>query len=296
LGLVFELMDMNLYEFIKDRKQFLPEGKVKGFMFQVMKALQHMHSHNIFHRDIKPENILISGEIAKLADFGSCKGMKGTLPCTEYISTRWYRPPECLMTDGYYDYKMDVWGAGCVFFEVLALYPLFQGTNELDQVHKIHDVLGTPEPAVFAEFQSKATHMKFDFPSKTGTGIDSLIPHVSSMCRDLIRKMVAYKACDRISAKEVLKHPYFEGWEKGENAGIRVDSTLNSSSEMSKGFTVLPAIKNSFVKKKKEKDKREVTNKTIFLMENSPYSVKKSILALRKAYAPPEKKFYKSLF
>ena len=38
-----------------------------------------------------------------------------------------YRAPECLLTDGCYGYKMDLWGAGCVLFEVAALYPLFPG-------------------------------------------------------------------------------------------------------------------------------------------------------------------------
>ena len=42
------------------------------------------------------------------------------------------------------------WGVGCVFFEVLSLYPLFPGTNELDQVTKIHQVLGTPPAEVRA--------------------------------------------------------------------------------------------------------------------------------------------------
>jgi renal tumor antigen len=46
------------------------------------------------------------GDHIKLADFGSCKGMYSEHPYTEYISTRWYRAPECLMTDGYYDYKV----------------------------------------------------------------------------------------------------------------------------------------------------------------------------------------------
>jgi renal tumor antigen len=35
---------------------------------------------------------------------------------------------------------MDLWGAGCVFFEITSLYPLFPGTNELDQVNRIHKV------------------------------------------------------------------------------------------------------------------------------------------------------------
>lgn len=42
----------------------------------------------------------------KLADLGSCRGVFGEHPYTEYISTRWYRSPECLMTDGYYDHKV----------------------------------------------------------------------------------------------------------------------------------------------------------------------------------------------
>ena len=52
------------------------------------------------------ENILIAADNIKLADFGSCRGMFSEKPFTEYISTRWYRAPECLMTDGYYDYKV----------------------------------------------------------------------------------------------------------------------------------------------------------------------------------------------
>ena len=52
---------------------------------------------------------------------------------TDYVVTRWYRAPECLLTDGYYGYKMDLWGVGCVMFEVISLFPLFPGNDELDQ-------------------------------------------------------------------------------------------------------------------------------------------------------------------
>mmetsp|Transcript_14253 Transcript_14253/g.10308 ORF Transcript_14253/g.10308 Transcript_14253/m.10308 type:complete len:140 (+) Transcript_14253:18-437(+) len=62
LALVFELMDMNMYEAIKGRRHYLPELRVKFYIYQVLKAIDHMHRNGIFHRDIKPENILIKDE------------------------------------------------------------------------------------------------------------------------------------------------------------------------------------------------------------------------------------------
>jgi renal tumor antigen len=139
-----------------------------------------MHRNGIFHRDIKPENILLTEDHVKLADFGSCRGIYSKQPYTEYISTRWYRAPECLLTDGYYGYKMDMWGFGCVLFEVISLFPLFPGNDEVDQVHKIHNILGSPEKSLLDNFQKYATHMEFNFPIVEGTGIVKLIPHASA--------------------------------------------------------------------------------------------------------------------
>lgn len=70
------------------RKNYLNPQKVKHYMYQVLKAVDHMHKNGIFHRDIKPENILLNNDHVKLADLGSCKGIHSQLPYTEYISTR----------------------------------------------------------------------------------------------------------------------------------------------------------------------------------------------------------------
>jgi renal tumor antigen len=210
LALVFELMEMNMYELIKDRKTYLPEKKVKHQMFQLFKAIEHMHRKGIFHRDIKPENILIAGDLVKLADLGSCRGVFGEHPYTEYISTRWYRSPECLMTDGYYDHKMDIWGAGCVMFEIMTLVPLFPGKNEVDMVHRIHNVLGTPAQHVLDRFKSHASHLDFNFPPKQGTGIEKMLAHTSPECVDLLKRMLTYDPEHRISAEEIMNHEYFK--------------------------------------------------------------------------------------
>ena len=179
LALVFELMDINMYDAIKGKRHYLPENRVKYYMYQLLKSIDHMHRNGIFHRDIKPENILLTEDHVKLADFGSCRGIYSKQPYTEYISTRWYRAPECLLTDGYYGYKMDMWGFGCVLFEVISLFPLFPGNDEVDQVHKIHNILGSPDKSLLDNFQKYATHMEFDFPVVEGTGIVKMIPHAS---------------------------------------------------------------------------------------------------------------------
>ena len=131
----------------------------------------------------QPENILVNHNCdfekgLKLADFGSCRGIYSKQPYTEYISTRWYRAPECLLTDGYYGAEMDLWGVGCVFFEITSLYPLFPGTNELDQINRVHQILGTPSEKVMQKFKHKgAAHLDFNYPLLKPTGIAKLIPH-----------------------------------------------------------------------------------------------------------------------
>eukprot|EP00048_Salpingoeca_helianthica_P022421 m.18113 g.18113 ORF g.18113 m.18113 type:complete len:415 (-) comp7298_c1_seq1:125-1369(-) len=209
LDLVFELMDMNIYERIRGRHHHLPESLVKNFMYQLLKALDHMHRNGIFHRDVKPENILIKDEVLKLADLGSCRGIYSKPPFTEYISTRWYRAPECLLTDGYYSFKMDIWSAGCVFFEIMSLYPLFPGSNELDQINKIHDILGTPSPALLAKIRRNAP-MKFSFPNKQATGIARMLTHATPECLDLLNGLLNYDPELRLSARQAMRHSYFK--------------------------------------------------------------------------------------
>ncbi|XP_041667991.1 MAPK/MAK/MRK overlapping kinase-like isoform X2 [Cheilinus undulatus] len=202
VSLICELMEMNIYEFILGRETPLPDHTVKNYMYQLCKSLEHMH------RDVKPENILIKQNSLKLGDFGSCRSVYSKPPHTEYISTRWYRAPECLLTDGYYTLKMDMWSAGCVFFEIMSLNPLFPGTNELDQVAKIHDVLGTPDQSILKKFkQSRA--MQFNFPPKKGTGISRLIPNCPAPALSLLYQILAYDPDERITAETALRHTYF---------------------------------------------------------------------------------------
>ena len=54
LFFVFEYMESNLYETMKDRNKYFPEVKIRNTMFQVLQGLNYMHKHGYFHRDMKP--------------------------------------------------------------------------------------------------------------------------------------------------------------------------------------------------------------------------------------------------
>ncbi|XP_007886539.1 MAPK/MAK/MRK overlapping kinase isoform X3 [Callorhinchus milii] len=225
IALVCELMDMNVYELIRGRRNPLPDSKIKNFMYQLCKSLDYMHRNGIFHRDVKPENILIKQNLLKLADFGSCRSMFSKHPYTEYISTRWYRAPECLLTDGYYGFKMDIWSAGCVFYEITSLHPLFPGSNEVDQIAKIHDVVGTPKGDILRKFKQTRA-MNFDFPPKKGTGIPCLVPHISNDSISLMLAMMEYDPDKRITAKQALQHPYFRDLRMAEKQAANLQRTV----------------------------------------------------------------------
>lgn len=199
-----------------------------------------MHKKGIFHRDVKPENILIDssadvGKGLKLADFGSCRGIYSKQPYTEYISTRWYRAPECMLTNGYYGPEMDMWGAGCVMFEITSLFPLFPGKDEIDQVTRIHRVLGSPSQQIIEKFQSKGpSELLVEFPSQRGVGIRQLVPHATTDCVDLIVQLLKYDASERITAREAMRHPFFKDMKEPDRKSST--TSVPSSVEISKSL------------------------------------------------------------
>lgn len=170
LHICMEYMDGNLYQLMKARDhKCLDGGSVKSILFQILAGLEHIHTHNFFHRDIKPENILVSTSAPhdsgntfrrysalvtppstpplytiKIADFGLARETHSKLPYTTYVSTRWYRAPEVLLRAGEYSAPVDMWAMGAMAVEIATLKPLFPGGNEVDQVWRVCEIMGSP--------------------------------------------------------------------------------------------------------------------------------------------------------
>lgn len=213
VALLFELMDANLYEFVRDNQKPCDEKTSLLLIYQLLKALDYMHEKNLFHRDVKPENCMVNKATLelKLCDFGSTRAVSNSGPYTEYVSTRWYRAPECILTSGSYGREVDIWAVGCMLYELLTTRPLFPGKHEIDQISRIHNIVGTPSIALLNQFRKNPnTQISFSFPQRTPQDLHKIIPMASQETVDLMGKMLIYNPADRITAHDALLHPAFE--------------------------------------------------------------------------------------
>merc|ERR1719499_1656508 len=146
LTLVFEYLERDLKQYMDDCGAILSMNNVKLFLYQMLRGLAYCHARRVLHRDLKPQNLLINerGEL-KLADFGLARAK--SVPTKTYsneVVTLWYRPPDVLLGSTEYSIPIDMWGVGCVFYEMLSGKALFPGSTVEDELHLIFKVLGTP--------------------------------------------------------------------------------------------------------------------------------------------------------
>mgnify|MGYP003341104859 CR=1 FL=1 len=85
------------------------------------------------------EDILV-GKKVKIADFGLAREIRSIPPYTEYVSTRYYRAPECLLKFSNYNSPIDIWALGCIMAEMITGKPLFTGDCEIGQIFKIFEI------------------------------------------------------------------------------------------------------------------------------------------------------------
>ncbi|CAI7630483.1 unnamed protein product [Penicillium discolor] len=246
LHICMEYMDGNLYQLMKARDHKYFEGKhVKSILYQILSGLDHIHAHHFFHRDIKPENILVSTSApndsafsrysnlvtppstppvytVKIADFGLARETHSKQPYTTYVSTRWYRAPEVLLRAGEYSAPVDMWAMGAMAVEIATLKPLFPGGNEVDQVWRVCEIMGSPGNwysksgakiggGEWREGSRLAHKLGFTFPKMAPHAMESVLqpPMWPAAFSEFVTWCLMWDPKNRPTSTQALNHEYF---------------------------------------------------------------------------------------
>lgn len=209
LHLIFEYLDQNLYDLIKDKASYLPESTIKSIIFQTLEGVAYMHKHGFFHRDMKPENLLIHQGVVKIADFGLAREIRSIPPYTDYVSTRWYRAPEILLKSSNYNSPVDIFALGAIMAELFLNRPLFPGSNEHDQLYKLCHVLGSPTQSSWPEGIRLANKIGFVFPNSEQANLQNIISNASPNAIDVMSLMLRWDPQKRPTASQLIQHSFF---------------------------------------------------------------------------------------
>ncbi|EGT30622.1 CBN-HPK-1 protein [Caenorhabditis brenneri] len=175
--LVFEMLEQNLYDFLKQNKFMpLPLNAIRPVLFQVLTALNKLKSLGLIHADLKPENIMLVDPHqqpfrVKVIDFGSASHRNKAVTNT-YLQSRYYRAPEIILGLPFNE-SIDMWSLGCVIAELFLGWPLYPGSSEYDQIRFIIQTQGLP-PSSMLENASKLhrffKEVKSDSPNQACVG------------------------------------------------------------------------------------------------------------------------------
>ncbi|OEL35592.1 putative serine/threonine-protein kinase [Dichanthelium oligosanthes] len=162
LYLVFGYMEHDLAGLAATPGLKFTEPQVKCLLQQLLSGLHHCHSNGVLHRDMKSSNLLIdSNGVLKIADFGLATSFDpdNQQPLTSRVATLWYRPPELLLGATKYGPSVDMWSTGCILAELLAGRPILPGRTEVEQLHKIFKLCGSPSDEYWDKLEVPQTGM-----------------------------------------------------------------------------------------------------------------------------------------
>lgn len=194
LHLVMELCQGGeLFDRIKAKKQY-SELEAQGVLRQIASALVCLHQNKIAHCDLKPDNFLFDGSgddaKVKIIDFGMARALRRREYLKHLRGTPYYIAPEVL--EGQYSEHCDMWSFGVVMFVMLFGFPPFHGNSDQDIFNAI----------------------RAGFTPEVKPGWGAWFPqalNISTSAQDLIARLLTNDPISRLSAEEVLDHPWIQG-------------------------------------------------------------------------------------
>ena len=146
----------------------------------------------------------------KIADFGLANfyNSRNRQPLTSRVVTLWYRAPELLLGSTNYGTYIDMWSVGCVFAELFVGRPILKGRTEVEQLHKIFKMCGTPTE----EYWTKTRHPLAAMFRPQCTYESSLRERCKELPKsvvDLLGELLCVEPEKRASANFALQAEYF---------------------------------------------------------------------------------------
>ncbi|KAI0820267.1 kinase-like protein [Trametes gibbosa] len=216
----------------------LTEMEIKHYLFQLLRALDFVHSRGIIHRDVKPANIMFDRARRKLRliDWGLAEFYHPGVELHHRVASRYFKGPELLVGYKHYDYSLDIWSVGCILASMVrrraarcAASPVphshpqifrrenfFRGRDNDDQLLKIVKVLGSDDFERYLAtyrlyLQTYDEELLQSYPkipwSRFVTTDNRANASADSI--DLLDKLLRYNHFERLTAAEALAHSFF---------------------------------------------------------------------------------------
>ncbi|KAF4021461.1 hypothetical protein G4228_013859 [Cervus hanglu yarkandensis] len=207
--LVFEMLEQNLYDFLKQNKfSPLPLKYIRPILQQVATALMKLKSLGLIHADLKPENIMLVDPVrqpyrVKVIDFGSASHVSKAV-CSTYLQA-----PEIILGLPFCE-AIDMWSLGCVIAELFLGWPLYPGASEYDQTPEEHEL----ETGIKSKEARKYIFNCLDDMAQVNMstdleGTDMLAEKADRReYIDLLKKMLTIDADKRITPLKTLNHQF----------------------------------------------------------------------------------------
>jgi serine/threonine protein kinase len=215
-----EPMAHDLYRLLQAQGHAIQEDHIAVWIYQILCGVRYLHLGNVIHRDIKPQNILLDSEShnLKLCDFdmaGPIVNVCGNFTGTNYVTTRWYRAPDVMLTGTdppHYNELIDVWSIGCVMAEMLRKGKvLFAGDTEVKQLDLIFRMLGTPSEDTLKSMHACKQHMdnwKACQYAPNPNTLELALGKASASALDLVKRMLVVDPSHRITVADAMQHPF----------------------------------------------------------------------------------------
>ena len=223
--------DLHDYIYSDEEEDFM---MVKRLMVDSLLGLEYMHTRKIIHRDLKPGNILLFKKdfkiTAKLCDFGLSKPYTRQGDQTPGVVTVTYRAPEILLSDPNYDYKVDIWSLGCIFYELISRRAFIAEPDDDDDdgvilkeiLASLPDALSTWQFNTwiktnrYKQFTIRQRQIKnrktfYQQMGLSGSQIKMFNKNCGSLdsfC-DLLGKMIKFNKNERFNVTQCLDHAFF---------------------------------------------------------------------------------------